>query len=275
MMDARKNLIILIFVLAGILAVLLFLNSQKLSPSGQKAQILDNQDSAAKIYPTRLSGGTVDSFGLKSGTDKIVFYEKTDSAIYEISFAGKDKKELAIIPNVSEAIFSPSGKEIIAAVPEKSILKKAYFDLQNNRRVNLHQDIKNVAFSPSGEKIVYSFQEEGKDEIGIFIARPDGSNFVNIFKTRIGSIRILWPKDETIVFYSTENTGFSIKPDGKEFKRLSQEELSSYLNLGTKEKEFLQSLEIKATNIKTSPLGDYLIFINVKDGKLYSLKNLF
>ena len=65
---------------------------------------------------------------------------------------------------------------------------------------------------------------------------------------------------------------FSIAPDGKEFQRISEKELNSYLEEGPKEMNILKNLGLETINVKLSPLKDYLIFVNAKDKKLYSLK---
>ncbi|TSC91141.1 MAG: hypothetical protein G01um10142_80 [Parcubacteria group bacterium Gr01-1014_2] len=271
-MNLRKNLIVLTVVLSGVLASLLFLNFQEFGKN-QKAQILETDNKLSNL-PVKISKGLVDYFNL-NGSGKVIFYEKLDSMVYEASLDGKSKKELARIPGVSEVIFNPVSLEIIATIRDTDGLGKSYFNLENNQKIKLDQRIRNAAFSPDGANLAYFFYDENYNEGNISISKPDGSDFINIFKTRSKNLKILWPAKDLIVFYpETENSelsAFSIKPDGKEFKRLMESEYLAYSNQKPKE-EILKNLGIEASNIKLDLLETHLVFINAKDGKLYSLK---
>ena len=278
MKGIKNNLIILIFVLTAIGLILLVLNFQKTIKQGQKAQIFETAENAQRSYPIKLSKGTVDFFNLRSGSNKIIFYENIDSIIYEIGFDGGSKRELARIPDVSEIIFSPNGKELIASISEKKGEVRAYFDLQNDKKIELHKNIRSLAFSPNGEKIVYHFYDGASGEGWISLSEPDGSNFTNIFKTRIKEMSFLWLEDGLIIFYLNGESGlvgFSMAPDGKNLTKINEDGLNYYLNPEIREKTILEEMGIKAANLKLSPLKDYLIFTNSNDKKLYSLKNLF
>lgn len=269
----RRNLIILTFILTGVLISLLVLNFQELRKN-QKAQILNTGYSLNNL-PVKISKGPINSFDFENSSNKIVFYEKLDSMVYETGLDGKNKKELVKIPGASEILFSPNDTELIATIKDAGGIGKAYFNLEKNQKIKLDKRIKNSAFSPDGKKIVYHFYDELVNQGNISISNPDGSDFINIFRTRSKNLKILWPENDLIVFYpETENNeilAFSIKPDGKEFLKLSEEEYLIYSNQKPKE-EILKNLEIEALNIKLDPLEIYLIFINAKDGKLYFLK---
>ena len=269
----RKNLTTLTFVLFGVLVSLLVLNFQELNKN-QKAQILNTGGSLNNL-PIKISKGPVNSFYLKSSSNKIVFYEKIDSMIYEATLDGKNKKEMVRITGASEILFSPNEIELIATIKDKDGIGKTYFNLEKNKKIKLDGRIKSAAFSPDGANLAYFFYDERYDEGNISISKPDGSDFMNIFKTRSKNLKLLWPAKDLIVFYpETENSeilAFSIKPDGKEFRKLPEAEYLIYLNQKPKE-EILKNLGIEASNIKLDLLESHLVFINAKDGKLYSLK---
>ena len=276
MTDIRKNLTILIFVLSGVLASLLVLNFKKIEKD-QKAQILDLKQNPTVNFPIKLSNGIVDSFAFKSGSDRILFYEKLNSIIHESSPDGKGKKELVRIPNVLMTIFSPTGRELVAAPLEKGILKNFYFDLENNKRAELPKNMVSPAFSPDGTEIAYFAYDDKISEGHILTSEPDGSNPKVIFKTRIKKLKLSWPEKNLIVLYSKKEDGgltstFSITAMGKELQRISQEIATLYHGDNPEEINITQELGIKTKDIKLSPLKDYLIFINAKDRKLYSLK---
>ncbi len=276
MTDIRKNLIILTFVLSGVLASLLALNFQEIE-KGQGLEILNARPEISRSFPVKISRGTVNFFNLKGGSGKVVFYEEIDSVIYEIGFDARNKKELARTPDVLKIVFSPNGYEIVATELEKGIIKNYYFDLNDDKRAALPKEIENAVFSPDGRKIAYYLYNRLTGEGNISVTKPDGGDAATIFRTRIKNLGLLWPETNLIILYSAENEGnqplaFSMTPDGKEFQRMSGEELNSRLKGGLEEINVLQELGIETINSRLSPLKDHLIFINAKDGKLYSLK---
>ncbi len=276
MADVRKNLIILTFVLSGVLASLLVLNFQKIE-KGQRAEILNARPETLSRFPVKISRGMVNFFNLSGGSGKVVFYEESDSMIYEAGFDARNKKELARIPDALKIVFSPKGYELVAAVSEKGIIKNYYFDLNDDKRAALPKEIENVVFSPDGGKMAYYLYNRLTGEGNISVAKPDGGDAATIFRTRIKNLGLLWPESNLIILYSAENEknqplAFSITPVGLEFQRISREELNSRLKGGPEETSVLQELGIETIDSRLSPLKDYLIFINAKDGKLYSLK---
>lgn len=273
MTDIRKNLIIIIFFLSGIFLVLLFLNFSA-SSKKQGAAVFEPQSAIPTDLPKKVSRGPVVFFDFKNGSGKAIFYEEFDSTVYEADLDGKNKKELARIPNASGILFNPNGKGLIAEVPGKGSPTTAYFDLENNRKTELPKNIRSAAFSPDGEKLAYYFYDDKTGRGNISTAEPDGLNSGSIFLTRIKDLNLAWPENELLVFYPKSGGGqaFSVMPDGNNFRRLDDEESLRYFNHEKEEAAILQEMGIKAAGIKLSPLGDYLIFLNAGDGKLYSLR---
>ncbi len=264
MTDIRKNLIILIFVLSGVMVSLLVLNFQKLEKD-QRSKLNIKSD-ALKNLPVKISRGPVDFLNLKDGSDRVLYYEETDSIIYEVGFDAKNKRELARISNVLKMSFSPNGEELIAAVSEKGILKNFYFNLRENRRVELPKNAENIVFSADGQRVVYYTYDKESDWVNILTANPIGIDPITIFKTRIKDLKLAWSETNLIILYPIRDpsAAFSITPDGKEFQKIPEKDSG--------ETSILKNLGLETTNLKLSPLKDYLIFVNTKDKKLYSLK---
>jgi len=274
MFNLRKNLIIIIFLLSSIFVVLLFLNLNA-SWRKQEARILNPGKETAANLPKKISRGKMKFFELKNVSGRIVFYEENDSIVYESGPDGRDKRELVRIPGALKIVFSPSGNGLIAAISEKGVLKNYYFDLEDNKRKEMPKNAENIVFSPDGEQIVYYFRDKETDEAGIFTAGPDGSKAMNIFKTRINQLRLLWVKPDLIFLYSEadrRSTIFSMTANGKDFQKVSEEEFNRYHKNDSEEISILRELGIETVDSKLSPLKDYLIFIDAADGKLYSLK---
>ena len=200
-----------------------------------------------------------------------------DSIIYEAGFDARNRKELARIPDVLKMVFSPNGYEIVVTELEKGIIKNYYFDLNDDKRAALPKEMESAVFSPDGGKMAYYLYNRLTGEGNISVAKPDGGDAATIFRTRIKNLGLLWPEPNLIILYSAENEknqtlAFSMTPVGLELQRISEEELNSRLKGGLEETSVLQELGIKTIDSRLSPLKDHLIFINAKDGKLYSLK---
>lgn len=246
MIDARKNLIVLILILTATLVSLVWLNFSKIEKD-QSAQTLVKRYVPQNSLSIKLSRGKVDYFTVSSRS-RIVFYEKLDSIIYESDLDGTNKKALTKIPNASEIVFSPDGRKVITLISGR----KYFFDLTGNQRVELDRKIQTVVFSPNSEKIAFYLP----DGNGVFVSNPDGSNPSAILKTRFESLKLLWPSD-LIIFNSEEDNfsfkAFSITPEGKDFKKISPEEFNPHAQNAQSEDE-------------------YSIFVNPDDGRLYSLR---
>lgn len=273
-MDLKKNLIILIAALSAILITLAILNFLNLNGQTSRRAQLNGGAILPDYYPKKLSRSSVKFFILKASGDRVVFYEELESAVYETDYRGGPRKELAKIPGVYDLVFSPEGGRLIATIIEGGGFRKLYFDLAKNEKTKMNPNVKNLAFSPDGTKIAYHFYDPAAGEGNISISNPDGSVFKNIFKTRIKNLQIIWAEKNTIVLYSAEAPGlaFSIAPNGNDFKRLNESELSLELADGIKETQLLKDIGIETAEAKLSLLGNYLIYINASDGGLYSLK---
>ena len=255
----RKNLIILIFFLSAIFLVLLFLNFNKsyLSNKSGKIDRVDKADNQKS--PRKISRGPVQFFGLLGALGKVIFYEKSDSIVYEASFDGSGKKELARIPGASEIVFNPVKQSLIAAINQSGKTKKFYFDLGNSQKTEVNPNAENFVFSPDGTKLAYFSRGLGLDEKNISLSNPDGSDFKVLLKTRIKDLAIIWPEENLIVFYSKSQENplvFSVSPETGKIQKLAPEKLASFLE----------------SSNKKNPLKDYSVFISQEDGKLYSLR---
>lgn len=268
MADVRKNLILLIFVLTGMVFVLLFLNFRGVGRSEQKAEILDSSWPDLGHFPAKLSKSGVAFFNLDKSSNKVVFYEELDSIVYETVIDGKNKKEISRIPGIKEIVFSPDGRQIIASVSERGELKKYYFNLIENKRVALDPKTKTAAFSPDGSKIAYHIYDDDSGEGSISVAEPGDPKLALIFKTRIRDLDLAWPEENIIVIEQKETgASFALKPGGN-----ALEKLDAAKPAGSEEISILENLGIEASTTEVNLLGNYIVYLNAKDRRLYSLK---
>lgn len=258
-LDYKKNLIIIIIALVFIIITLIILNLKGVDKI-QRAQIsidsvekkLQNTEKQIKA-PVKLSKSYVKEFVI---TDNILFYEGESGSIYESNFNGENIKKIAQIENNSEIIFSPNGKELIIKTRGTDEQKNIYFNIQNNEKREIHKNIKNVVFSPNSQKIMYHFYDPEKNDGNISIANPDGSDFLNIFKTRIENINLFWPNNNIVSFYprNDKNQGadlFILESDGKKLRKILKSILIQGINWSKNGNNFLISFKEKTSgNLK-------------------------
>jgi dipeptidyl aminopeptidase/acylaminoacyl peptidase len=90
-------------------------------------------------------------------------------------------------------------------------------------RAVFHQD---VAWSPNGERLLFSSNQDGNFEI--FVADADGGNPINLTSNPARDVYGVWsPDGETIAFTSNRDGADAIylmKPDGSAIRRLTNPE---------------------------------------------------
>jgi len=77
-------------------------------------------------------------------------------------------------------------------------VKKYFYDYTNNQSALLGEKVGFVAWSPDSKKIAYEFIDPVNGQNNISTANPDGTNYKNIFKTRLDNLIVEWPSKEKI-----------------------------------------------------------------------------
>lgn len=180
MLDLRKNLIVITFLLIGVVLALLYLNF-KTPWKNQSAKILDNAGFATS--PQRISLGKVNFFKLSSGSEKIIFYEELDSIIYESTLDGRNKKEIARVKlpkNIKKVAFSPDGRKIAHSNQGSVIIANP--DGSESKEI-LKTRIKEFElFWPEEEIILIKLEN---DKQILFSIDPQGSNLRKLTEAEI------------------------------------------------------------------------------------------
>ena len=188
---------------------------------------------------------------------KILYFEKGTGKILASDFSGQSSGTVSgqILNGFSNALWSKNGEQAI--INEQ--LNKHYYNLKNGKLSELNRNIKDIAWSKDGKNIAYLFFESEKGEGNISIANPDGASFKNVFQTRIGSLRISWPKENLISFYNP--TG----PDNSLFL--------FDIESGLLEKKLDSSFDnIKNLEILWSPEGNKILYSRHNEDGSYELR---
>jgi hypothetical protein len=148
---------------------------------------------------------TIDSSG-----KKIEYYSKDQGNMYEVNFDGSNLSRVssANLAGLLQVLWSPSKEKIVGIFQENNATKKYLHDYQNGTSIRLNEKIDQVAWAPDGNRIVIqSFSPDTNNNV-ISIADADGSNFKNIFQTRIKDLVLEWPIADKISI-RTKTSGLS------------------------------------------------------------------
>ena len=211
------------------------------------AKILDKE----VFYPT-----------YNKATDSFFYFAKNETGgylLYEYDVANQKETALtsATISDIERVVWSPHFKEVVVKTINKKqdgslfpflekygegakinwILSLDRADLVNVTVKNLDPAIKNVSFSPQGDKIVYYFQND--IERSLAVANNDGSEFERIVKLQSFEFdaNVVWsPDSEEVAIFADkiDETGekrsdvYLYSFSAKEVRKITDHDVSSF-----------------------------------------------
>lgn len=93
--------------------------------------------------------------------------------------------------------WSPNGIEVISLFQEKSGSRYRYYNYSTSRVAELPVNIRNIAFSRNGNRIVTT--RDTQDGTQLWISNPDGTNGWVFVATRLNIQQLFWPRDDMVV----------------------------------------------------------------------------
>ena len=210
------------------------------------------------LVPEAVSGATI----IK---DKVRYIERASGHVYDLSFNGQNKERISntTIPGIFEVVWSPKGERAVIKYASGGNLNimSVRFAASSTQGIFLSPEIKDITFSPRGDRIAYVLPFE--NETSVVIATPENKNQRPVAKNPFSNWRISWPEEGNIYLANAPSAfhdgflykiglasgsfekllgprlGLGFKTDGKnmvfsESDRNNQTILSSFLNPNSK-----------------------------------------
>lgn len=137
--------------------------------------------------------------------DKIRYVEKSSGNIFEVDLDGKNKNNLSNnkVAGVFDAVLSRQGTRALIkyAAGDKIFTLSASLTGSSTKTTIFPLGVKDVAFSPKGDKIAYVLSSG--DSASVITATPENKSQVVRLKLKYSSWRILWTEDNGIYLLSS------------------------------------------------------------------------
>lgn len=240
MARAKKILLILTAILIIILVVLLIYNlflKGKIPlpgrwggkfPSGEEGGVEPEIKPGIKEKIKAISQDRVIGPTLSSDGKKVMYYSVDTGNVYESNFDGSEliRTSSDYLSDLIEAKWSSDKEKVITTLVDgKGTVAKFLYDYYSKKSTSFNKFIREIAWSPNGEKIIYQYLNDYTDENKLSIADPTNTAWTNVFETRLRDLVLEWPRDD-IISLRTRPSGlatsllYTLNPATKELKKV-------------------------------------------------------
>lgn len=178
---------------------------------------------------------------------KVVYYSQYNGNVWQSAFDGSGLTRIssAVLENLKKIIWSPDKTKVVGIYQdEQENITKNIYNYTTGIVSSLNPYVQEIAWAPTSDAIAYQYTNDITGDNNISIANPDGTNWQNIFQTRMKNVNLDWIGSE-IAFYE--------KPSG-----LVQ---SSLFLLNPLTKNLTKALSnVYGMAVKRSPQGDKLLY---------------
>jgi len=189
----------------------------------------------------------------------IKYYTAQNGHVFKVSFDGSSLEPVYLtdLPDLVKITWSPDKTKVIGIFDSQNTIKKNVYDFNTKTVSWLNENIKWIDWSPDSQRIVYQFQTGDKQKNSISIANPDGSQWRDIFQTRLENLVVEWPVPDKISLRNVPSgtspgSLFVIDPDSGSLNKI----LTDFYGLSVKwspdgQQILFQSTDEKGKNLKS------------------------
>jgi len=192
-------LIILLIIVIGILVAYNFWGKDKTAENGEENGLPSSQTDQTdlqKIKPISqepVLSPTIDG-------QKVKYYSVANGNVYQSKLDGAELTRISpnVLPNLIKALWSYNKDKVIAIFDDQGQAKKYFYDYQTGVSTPLNLNLRWLAWAPEQNRIAYQYYDSQTQDNNISIANPDGSNWTNVFQTRMKDLIVEWPNSGQI-----------------------------------------------------------------------------
>jgi hypothetical protein len=209
-MPSKKILIILIILLIIVIVILaaynFFLKKETPASSSDDSGQIPISGQAPNQTTGPSFGGQIIPISqepvLSPITDgkKVKYYSISNGNVFESKLDGSEltRTSSVVLTNLLKVLWSPNRDKVIAVFEENGQPKKYLYDYNTKISTPLDDRIRWVTWSPKQDKIAYQYYNSQTEDNNISIANPDGSQWTNIFQTRMKNLIVEWPNSSKV-----------------------------------------------------------------------------
>ena len=104
------------------------------------------------------------------------------------------------VENLVDVVWAPDGKTaILKYANDAGEARTGLFTFADKSVKELNQFMRSVAFSPSGDRIVYNYLNTQNGDNTIAVSNPDGSKFKTLYQPIFSGFALMWPREEAVL----------------------------------------------------------------------------
>lgn len=155
-----------------------------------------NQDNVL----SKMSSEEILDFAINKSGDGIIYVTKSDGSLVETGFTRDKKTRLTkkFIPKLKQVLLPERFDYNGILIKEDNSIYYYNFKLETEKKLSdkIRQDIK---WSPSGDEIIYFYDDILRNGANVAKARPDNSQWEVLFYTQNSYIDFFWPHQDIVV----------------------------------------------------------------------------
>ena len=228
---------------------------------------------------------SIKSIAWAPSSGKIVYhYETADGQYNNISVSNPDGSNWRAVfqTRLTDLIVAwPAADKIYIFDKPSGLTKSSLFaidpDSGNFAKILSELYGFSVVWSPDGQKMIYQTTDQNGKDLKLYVAYTDGSQQKELPLKTLAE-KCVWSLDSQTIFCAVPQqiSEFAVWPDDYSLARVSVSDDFYILNTSSLVKTKIAgsdtSQSFDAQNLILAPLGDYLFFVNRKNGLLYNIK---
>jgi hypothetical protein len=148
---------------------------------------------------------------LSKDTAAIKYYAKNSGRVYQIDFDGNGKRTFSDkeLLGLSDVLWSPDKNKVITKFTSAGKTKFYYYDYVELKSIPLKDNVDEIAWQNSGNRIFYKYYEATTKKRTLNISDPDGTNWIKLADIDFRNISIAQiPQSSLVSFWNKPDAFF-------------------------------------------------------------------